>query len=147
MADSETMRKGWARGGAEVAERKPEVSNPIDRAPSPPRAHLPAPKGRVGSRCFDCLRDAGSEQLGDLHEGLVELPPRDIKSWKRIGEVKKIYYRREGRHRGLFKHEFGKRRLWAFFKRGEATLYKLGGAYRLEMGRGCIWDSRGIVFP
>lgn len=83
----------------------------------------------------------------DAHEGRVELPPRDLKAWKLVGEVKKIFYERTGRHHGLFQHEMGKRRLWAFFKSGKATLYRLGRAYRLELGKGCIWDSRGLVFP
>ena len=82
------------------------------------------------------------------HIGSIDLPPRSIREWKRVGAVQTIYYERPGtRAPGRFYHHFGKRRLEAFFKKGKAVLYKRGSAYRLEMGKGSIATDQGIVFP
>jgi hypothetical protein len=91
------------------------------------------------------------DYLGREHKariGSVSLPPRSIKEWKRIGDVKTIYYERPGtKSPGRYFHHFGKRRLEAFFKKGKAVLYKRAGAYRLELGDGAIASDRGIVWP
>jgi hypothetical protein len=82
------------------------------------------------------------------HVGSVKLPPQAISEWKRVGQVATIYYERPGtRAPGRFYHHFGKRRLEAFFKKGSATVYRRGSAYRLEMGVGSIATHNGIVFP
>jgi hypothetical protein len=83
----------------------------------------------------------------DARQGSVTLPPKPLSEWTCLGEVHKIFYERPGKHRGLFKHEFGKRRLVGLFKTGKATLYKRGSALRLELGKSCIADARGIVRP
>jgi hypothetical protein len=89
--------------------------------------------------------------LGRHHEarvGSINLPPRSLEEWKRVGEVATIYYERPGtKAPGRFYHHFGKRRLEAFFKKGKAVLYKRGSAYRLELGPGSIATQDGIVFP
>jgi len=85
----------------------------------------------------------------EAHQGSVELPRKALESWKPIGEVETIYYERPGlRAPGKFRHGFGKRRWQALFKKGKLpTLYRLDGAYRLELGRGCVATDLGIVFP
>lgn len=83
----------------------------------------------------------------DARRGSVTLPPKPLSKWALVGEVDKIYYERVGKHAGLFKHQFGKRRLVGFFKTGKAVLYKLGGSMRLQMSGDCIVDARGIVRP
>jgi hypothetical protein len=82
------------------------------------------------------------------HIGTIDLPPRSIGEWKRIGEVETLYYERPGiRAPGRYYHHFGRRRLEAFFKKGKAILYKRGSAYRLEMGKGSVATDLGIIFP
>jgi hypothetical protein len=80
--------------------------------------------------------------------GSVNLPPQALSEWKRVGEIETVYYERPGtKAPGKFFHHFGKRRIEAFFKKGDATLYKLGSAYRIEFGVGAVLDDRGIVYP
>jgi hypothetical protein len=82
------------------------------------------------------------------HIGSIELPPSALSAWKRIGGIETIYYERPGtKAPGKFFHHFGKRRIEAFFKKGSATLYKLGASYRIEMSPGSIATDRGIIFP
>lgn len=83
------------------------------------------------------------------HEGSVVLPPKSLVEWKRVGEVKIIFYERPGmRAPGYFAHTFGRRRWQAMFKKGKLpTLYKLGRAHRLELGPKCSLDDRGLIYP
>ena len=83
------------------------------------------------------------------HEGSVDLPPKRLGEWEKLGEVETIYYRRPGtRAPGKFHHEFNKpglRRL--VHGTGRAMLYARGSYYRLELPRSAIVDDRGIVWP
>lgn len=82
------------------------------------------------------------------HVGSVQVPPRELTSWKRVGDIATIYYERPGtKAPGRYYHHFGKRRLEALFKKGNAVLYKRGSAYRVELGAGSVADDRGLVFP
>jgi hypothetical protein len=91
--------------------------------------------------------------FGDEYEamrGEVDRPPKDLASaWHPLGKVRRIVYYRTGvLHPDLFEHEFGRRRVQAFFKKGELPmLYELGAFCRLELGSSCVVDERGIVFP
>lgn len=86
-------------------------------------------------------------------EGTVSLPPRSLKQWREIGEIKHVYYRRAGKHSAYFHHEFDRPRgLWRLIwpvKRGSqpVALYSFGGCFRVELPAGCIVDDRGIVLP
>jgi hypothetical protein len=106
-------------------------------------------RGRVATD--DERKGAPKEYLGRKYEpriGSVELPPRSLSEWSSLGEIETIYYVRPGtKAPGKYFHDFGKRRLRAFFKKGKATLYRRGSAYRVELGRGCIAHHDGIVFP
>ena len=90
-----------------------------------------------------------------VYEGHVDLPPESLGVWKKLGEVKEIYYDRAGtKHPGFFHHEFNKPRglyrlLFLFKKAGKlpAVLYQYGDAFRIELPRGSIVDDRGIVMP
>lgn len=90
-----------------------------------------------------------------VYEGHVDLPPEPLDSWKKLGEVKEIYYDRAGtKFPGFFRHEFNKPRglyklLFLFKKAAKlpAILYQRGSAFRIELPRGSIVDDRGIVLP
>ncbi len=85
----------------------------------------------------------------EIRVGSVDLPPRALSAWTRVGPVERIEYARPGtRAPGNFYHDFGKRRLAGLFRKGRnPVLYKCGRAYRLELGAKSISDSRGIVHP
>lgn len=98
------------------------------------------------------MKGAPSEYLGRSYRasvGTLEVPPRRLSEWERIGVVKEIRYTRGGtKAPGKFFHPFNKRVLMFAFTAGDrAVLYRRGNAMRLEMGSGCIWDDRGIVRP
>jgi hypothetical protein len=107
------------------------------------------------------LRDATDEEfdgpakdyLGRGHNakiGTVDTPPKDLASWKYIGDVEKIYYTRTGRKKpGRYVHEFNKRMALATLVkgRGRVRLYRRGRYVRLELPKGAMLDSRGYVWP
>ncbi len=85
-----------------------------------------------------------------IHAGDVRLPPRALSDWTLEGEVKRIWYTRTGAKYGgkRFQHEFGKMSFARLVKgKGRARLYSRGSTYRLELPRGAILDSRGLVWP
>jgi hypothetical protein len=82
--------------------------------------------------------------------GKIDLPPRSLSEWKKIGAVREIQYTRTGtKAADDFFHPFGKRHWWGwFFSKGKhPTLYKRGRVMRLELGSNCIVDDRGFVYP
>jgi hypothetical protein len=87
------------------------------------------------------------------HVGSVDLPSRDLSKWKFVGDVHKIFYDRFGtKAPGQFKHHFNKARglyhVVAIVKgKREVKLYRLGRAYRLELGGGCVVNDLGLVWP
>lgn len=81
-------------------------------------------------------------------EGRMKLPPRAISEWTEVGEIKVIYYVRDGDYApGGYHHKIGVRRLWNLWQTGKSFLYRRGRAHRVELGAGCIVDSRGVVKP
>ncbi len=91
--------------------------------------------------------------LGQKHRarvGAVELPPRALSSWEKLGNVKQIFYTRVGtKAPGRFQHPFGVRTMLMLWRKGKSpVLYRYGSsAMRLELGSSAILDDRGIVFP
>ena len=89
----------------------------------------------------------------EAHVGSVDVPSRDLSKWKLVGSVEKVFYDRFGdKAPGPFKHTFNKAR--GLYKivalvRGkrDVQLYKLGSAYRLELGGGCLVTDLGLVWP
>lgn len=85
--------------------------------------------------------------------GEVTLPSKALSAWRRVGEVKEIFYDRRGtRAPGPFRHKFGKLHLMALINgRGKAVLYVLrrarGRWWRLEFPDGCSINWRGISWP
>jgi hypothetical protein len=90
-----------------------------------------------------------------IRQGAINLPPRAVGAWDRLGAIETIFYERRGKRApGYFRHEFNRPRgLWKLVwpvKKGAdkpAILYTLRGAYRVELPQGCIVDDRGIVVP
>lgn len=74
-----------------------------------------------------------------LDEASIEIPRGP---WHRLGRVDRIYYARQGKHKGLYHHPFKQ-------DAPPVTLYERdgGGAYRLKLPPGCIVDSHGFVWP
>lgn len=76
-------------------------------------------------------------------KGLLALPPRALSDWNYLGDVEEIEYtrRRPGglraSHQAPYFHEF----------EGRVRLYRRGNLFRIELGRGCSWNWRGIVRP
>jgi len=103
--------------------------------------------------------DVGKRYFGrwvEVRRGRVTLPPRNPEMWKRIGQVRQVYYERAGKNAGYFRHRFNDPRGWvrlvAFFKKDVAetppVLFRCAGeALKLELSTGCIVDDRGIVLP
>lgn len=101
-------------------------------------------------------RGAPREYLGktyNAHVGTVELPPKNLSEWDRVGEVKEIFYTRHGtKASGRFRHVFNAPRgmmhvVFAVKGTRKVILYQRGSAYRIELGKGCIADDRGIAWP
>jgi hypothetical protein len=89
-------------------------------------------------------------------QGAVELPPKSLKAWRRVGELREVFYDRAGdRAPGPFRHEFNKPRgLWRLIHlvKGKAAsdpaiLYRRRNIFRVELPDGCIVDDRGIAVP
>jgi hypothetical protein len=105
---------------------------------------------RLGEPCDD---RAAQRYYGDdypLKEGVVTLPPRDLRRWEAVGPVNVAHYDRRGDvEPGPKEHEFGAG--YSLFRAlgGGAlpVLYKLGPNMRLELGNGAVWNWRGIVRP
>jgi hypothetical protein len=123
-------------------------------------------KGRAWPKCsllFGPFEESAEEEteldedavqwFGDEYEamrGMVDRPPKELaRAWRVLGKVRRVIYYRTGvLHPDLFEHEFGRRRVQALFKKGDLpVLYERGAFLRLELGRACVVDDRGIVFP
>jgi len=110
--------------------------------------------------------DEGSDYFGrsaTVFEGGIDLPPENISTWHKLGEINEIYYDRAGtKHPGFFHHKFNKAKnltqllLYPFKSRAfkkPAVLYSFWRRktseqfYRIELPDGCIVDDRGIVVP
>jgi hypothetical protein len=86
-----------------------------------------------------------------IHEGVVDTPERSLSDWKSLGKVERIWYGRPGtRYPGPFQHPFADPGIALRLFKGKGTLptlYALGPFLRLELAKGCMLDSRGIVWP
>lgn len=116
----------------------------------------------------DDEQSEGEDYFGrdvDIGIGEIDLPPKDMAKWRRVGEVKTLFYDRAGsKAPGFFRHEFHKPRgLWkAIFKvwgifskkiKEPVVLYSLREfrstahkAWRIELPT-CIVDDRGVAAP
>lgn len=116
---------------------------------------LVMPFSRRGAE--DCNDDLAQRYFGDdyvVRCASVDLPPRSLKEWHRLGEVSRAKYRREGaEHAGHYEHDFGEDEgggFFSFFKKSPGKLpilYSREGALRIELGPGAVWNWRGIVSP
>lgn len=102
---------------------------------------------RLGEPCDDkqAQRYYGADY--DLRCGRVELPPRDLEDgWEEIGRVVRVHYDRRGEvEPGPYEHEFGEGGLFRIVMGGGfPRLYRRESAMRIELGRGAVWDWRGI---
>jgi hypothetical protein len=78
--------------------------------------------------------------------GRTDLPARALEGWDNIGRVVEILYTRHGDHANDFKHGFASG--WWFWKKPRPVpAYQRGSFTRLELGRGCKIDFRGLVSP
>lgn len=81
-----------------------------------------------------------------LRRGSVVLPPRSLSGWTLVGRCESVDYRREGVHADEYTHPFGERGGATWLTR-HPKLFRLGRDLRIELGRGCVWNWRGIVRP
>jgi len=79
-------------------------------------------------------------------QGTIDLPPKNLSSWRKVGEVAEIDYWRPGTHEGDYFHPF-KPKGWMFSEKTWPTLYRRGRTLRLEMGDGAVLNWRGFVYP
>jgi hypothetical protein len=85
-----------------------------------------------------------------VHKGEMSLPPKSMSAWTKVGECAQILYVRGGRKApGGFHHEFGRTgTIFSLFKGvGRAQLYRCGRFYQLRLGRKCMLDERGVIWP
>ena len=121
-----------------------------------PKCSLLVMSYRRGSRAAtdDEMKGAPKNYLGGDYPGsvsMIQAPPKSLSEWKFVGDVKKLFYWRPGRHQGKFHHEFNKpkglvRLLFIFRGKMKAKLYRRGRVFRIEL-EACWLDSRGIVRP
>jgi hypothetical protein len=142
-----------------------ELANGKEVVPPLRHALLRDPQGEAWPSCsllvggFKKSRGSYTEKDADAdawlgktyrkREGAIELPPRELSVWRKVGDVTRIFYDRRGnRAPGVYKHPFEKLQLFALLKgKGKATLYRYKRWYRLELAKGCIVSARGIVWP
>jgi hypothetical protein len=105
--------------------------------------------GREPGKVTRFARQWFGEEYAPL-EGRVSLPDKDLKSWRSVGEVERLFFTRAGdvpEEHGLnskMVHPFAKVLPFG----GELpVLYASGGATRIELGAGCVLNWRGIVKP
>jgi hypothetical protein len=87
--------------------------------------------------------------LGDHYEGRPARTSLPAAGWRPEGEVRTIWYRRAGnrghaRPREDYAHGFRER---FTFWRTPVVLERSGTVRRLNLGRFCVIDDRGFVFP
>ena len=80
----------------------------------------------------------------DPLEGSVDLPPRTLSRWESLGEIAEVQYTRR-RPRNL--PAANQDDYFHPIEKGVARLYRLGRAYRMELGSNALWNWRGIVRP
>jgi hypothetical protein len=102
----------------------------------------------------DELRGESRDYFGrdyDACVSTIDTPPKAIGEWSFVGDVKRVFYWRPGKHQGVYKHDINKphgfvRVLFLFRGKMRAKLYRRGRTYRLELDN-CALDDRGIVRP
>jgi hypothetical protein len=121
--------KSWARCSLLIAPFRRGGLAQEDEVPSYARAYL-------GRRY--------RPRIGD-----VVLPEKSLVGWDRLGRVSRIWYTRGGSKAPFrFQHPIGKKTIFSIFRgKDQATLYKKGRYYRVQLGRACVLDDRGIVHP
>jgi hypothetical protein len=82
----------------------------------------------------------------------ITLPPKSMDAWTLVGKVKRLWYFREGKFEGAYKHDFNKPRgLYrvVFLVKGkrDVFLFKHERSYRLELGSGCLLSDLGVIVP
>jgi hypothetical protein len=85
------------------------------------------------------LRKKAEEYYGKttpLEMGTVDVPTQ---GWHRVAATYAIRYRRMGKHKGLYQHEFAE---LPWLEQNRSTL-----AFRLPLPDGCVLNDRGIVWP
>jgi len=98
------------------------------------------------------MRRVHRRYFGSDHKAvLAELPNIPMDGWKKIGEVKTIYYVRRGtRAPGGYHHGYQRRGsgFWTWRTPGRhPTLSENGKIYKLSLGSGCLVDDRGYRYP
>jgi hypothetical protein len=71
-----------------------------------------------------------------LETGTIDVPTT---GWHRVAATYAIRYRRMGRHRGLYEHDFSE---LPWLEQSRDAL-----AYKLPLPEGCVLNERGIVWP
>jgi hypothetical protein len=113
-------------------------------------ALLHDPSGRIWPACSGLvisfqkgggpLEDKTAKEylgVGPL-KGSAIVPPRALNGWRLLGDIAVVNYRRIGKHAAGYFHPI---------EGGRARLYRRGRALRMELGKGCVWNWRGIVTP
>lgn len=106
---------------------------------------------RSGDPCDDAAAQKYYGEDYPLKCGGVDTPPVSLDDgWEPVGRVVKAHYDRRGYvEPGPKSHEFSS--YGGLFRvlvgGGFPTLYRRGNVMRLELGRGAMWDWRGIVRP
>ena len=88
----------------------------------------------------------------EVKAGSVNTPEKALSSWKKIGEVKTIYYSRPGtKAPGGYFHHFVKGAAieYKVFRGGghHPVLSRKGRTLRLELQKGATLNERGFVWP
>ena len=80
----------------------------------------------------------------EIHRGEVDTPARDLREWRRVGEVRQAFYTRHGHvHPGRKQHVFGEKRMFVLAGASLPVLYVHQGVHRLELAAGSSWTWRG----
>lgn len=100
---------------------------------------------RTGDR-LTCVPQDARAYFGDhaeVRRGRVELPPKRVSSWTRVGDVRCATYVRRGEHAGDWEHEFGRRRMFGLMPGNPLPVCcRRGETLRID---GVVaWDWRGI---
>jgi hypothetical protein len=118
------------------------------------RSLLFLPINRDGEEATDAqMKGAPKDYLGRNYRGKVghvNLPSKSLAAWTYVDECVQLWYTRPGtKAPGRYQHPFNKATSIGVIFKGtrHVKLYRLGSAFRLELGRGSIVDGRGIVFP
>ena len=79
------------------------------------------------------------------HAGQFQAPSVDAGSWKLLGELRKIWYLRQGALDYYLKHDF-KRRQFLIFP-AKTLLFRSSRWWKVKMPGTCVINDRGIVNP